>query len=96
MIRKQVDGVVPWTQTRQSNGFIEALSGLFQAAKRKVARLHPFHNHAYRALSDRRQARLHSDQSACRLSHSFCIRTEFLEPCRQFMPVIADVSAFVV
>ena len=34
------DGIVAWIQTRQTNGFIEALNGLFQAAKRK-ARLHP-------------------------------------------------------
>jgi Transposase len=30
------DGIVAWTQTRQTNGFIEALNGLFQAAKRKA------------------------------------------------------------
>jgi len=35
MIRKHFDGIVAWTQTRQTNGFIEALNGLFQAAKRK-------------------------------------------------------------
>jgi transposase len=27
---------VAWAQTRQTNGFIEALNGLFQAAKRKA------------------------------------------------------------
>lgn len=36
MIRKHCDGIVAWTQTRQTNGFIEALNGLFQAAKRKA------------------------------------------------------------
>lgn len=36
MIRNHVDGIVTWTQTRQTNGFIEAVNGLFQAAKRKV------------------------------------------------------------
>ncbi len=30
------DGIVAWTQSRQTNGFIEALNGLFQAAKRKA------------------------------------------------------------
>ena len=30
------DGIVAWTQTRQTNGFIEALNGLFQATKRKA------------------------------------------------------------
>jgi transposase len=29
-------GCVAWTQTRQTNGFIEAINGLFQAAKRKA------------------------------------------------------------
>jgi len=36
MIRQHFDGIVAWTQTRQTNGFIEALNGLFQAAKRKA------------------------------------------------------------
>jgi transposase len=36
MIRSHFDGSLAWTQTRQTNGFIEALNGLFQAAKRKA------------------------------------------------------------
>jgi transposase len=36
MIRKHFDGIVAWPQTRQTNGFIEAINGLFQAAKRKA------------------------------------------------------------
>lgn len=36
MIRKHFDGIVAWTRTRQTNGFIGALNGLFQAAKRKA------------------------------------------------------------
>jgi transposase len=36
MIRNHFEGIVAWTQTRQTNGFIEALNGLFQAAKRKA------------------------------------------------------------
>src|SRR6516164_9335952 len=36
MIRRHFDGIVAWTQTRQTNGFIEALNGLFQTAKRKA------------------------------------------------------------
>jgi transposase len=36
MIRRHFDGVVAWSQTRQTNGFIEAINGLFQAAKRKA------------------------------------------------------------
>jgi transposase len=36
LIRSHFDGIVAWTQTRQTNGFLEALNGLFQAAKRKA------------------------------------------------------------
>lgn len=36
MIRSHFDGIVAWSQTRQTNGFIEAINGLFQAAKRKA------------------------------------------------------------
>ncbi|MEX3629029.1 MAG: transposase, partial [Burkholderia sp.] len=36
MIRSHFDGIVAWTQTRQTNGFLETLNGLFQAAKRKA------------------------------------------------------------
>jgi transposase len=36
MIRKHFDGIVAWTQTRQTNGFLEALNGLFQAARRRA------------------------------------------------------------
>ena len=36
MIRSHLDGIVAWTQTRQTNGFLEALNGLFQSAKRRA------------------------------------------------------------
>jgi transposase len=36
MIRQHFDGIVAWAQPRQTNGFLEALNGLFQAAKRKA------------------------------------------------------------
>ena len=36
MIRNHLDGIVAWAQTRQTSGFLEALNGLFQAAKRKA------------------------------------------------------------
>ncbi|MPZ36340.1 MAG: ISL3 family transposase, partial [Rhodospirillales bacterium] len=36
LIRSHFDGIVAWAQTRQTNGFLEALNGLFQAAKRKA------------------------------------------------------------
>lgn len=36
MIRSHFEGIVAWAQTRQTNGFLEALNGLFQAAKRRA------------------------------------------------------------
>ncbi|GAB4491512.1 MAG: hypothetical protein OHK006_25440 [Thermodesulfovibrionales bacterium] len=36
LIRNHLEGIVSWTRTRQTNGFLEALHGLFQAAKRKA------------------------------------------------------------
>jgi transposase len=36
MIRTHFDGIVNWTRSRQTSGFIEAINGLFQAAKRKA------------------------------------------------------------
>jgi hypothetical protein len=36
MILRHFDGIVAWAQTRQTNGFIEAINGLFQADKRKA------------------------------------------------------------
>ena len=36
IIRKHFDGVIAWAQTRQTDGFLEAINGLFQAAKRKA------------------------------------------------------------
>lgn len=36
LIPRHFGGIVAWTQTRQTNGFIEAINDLFQAAKRKA------------------------------------------------------------
>ena len=36
MILDHFEGVTAWAQTRQTNGFLEAINGLFQAAKRKA------------------------------------------------------------
>jgi transposase len=36
LIRSHLEGIIAWAQTRQTNGFLEALNGLFQAAKRKA------------------------------------------------------------
>ena len=36
MVRKHLEGIVAWAQTRQTRGFLEALNGLFQSAKRRA------------------------------------------------------------
>ena len=36
MIRSHFDGIVNWTRSRQTRGYIEAINGLFQAAKQKA------------------------------------------------------------
>ena len=36
MIRNNLAGITAWAQTRQTNGFLEALNGLFQSAKRRA------------------------------------------------------------
>lgn len=36
MVRNHFDGVIAWAQTRQTTGFMEAMNGLFQAAKRNA------------------------------------------------------------
>jgi transposase len=36
MIRNHFEGILAWVTTRQTNGFLEAINGLFQAAKRKA------------------------------------------------------------
>jgi transposase len=36
LIRNHFEGIIAWAQTRQTNGFLEAINGLFQAAKRKA------------------------------------------------------------
>ena len=36
MVRRHLDGIAAWARTRQTNGFVEALNGLFQAARRSA------------------------------------------------------------
>jgi transposase len=36
LVRQHLEGIIAWAQTRQTNGFLEALKGLFQAAKRRA------------------------------------------------------------
>jgi transposase len=43
MIRTHPEGIVTWARSRMTHGFLEALNGLFQAARRKA--------HGYRRLS---------------------------------------------
>jgi transposase len=35
-VRRHLEGIVAWVQTRQTNGFLEALNGLLQVAKRRA------------------------------------------------------------
>jgi hypothetical protein len=34
--RNHFEGIAAWAQTRQAKGFLEALNGLFQSAKRRA------------------------------------------------------------
>ena len=36
MIRTHLEGILAWVSSRQTNGFLAAINGLFQAAKRKA------------------------------------------------------------
>jgi transposase len=36
LVRRHLEGIVAWAQTRQTNGFLEAINGLFQAAIRRA------------------------------------------------------------
>ena len=36
LVRRHLEGIVAWAQTRQTNGFLEAINGLFQATKRRA------------------------------------------------------------
>jgi len=36
LVHRHIEGIVAWAQTRQTNGFLEAINGLFQAAKRRA------------------------------------------------------------
>ena len=36
LVRRHLEGIVACAQTRQTNGFLEAINGLFQAAKRRA------------------------------------------------------------
>lgn len=36
LVRRHMEGIVAWARTRQTNGFLEAINGLFQSAKRRA------------------------------------------------------------
>jgi transposase len=36
LVRRHMERIVAWARTRQTNGFLEAINGLFQASKRKA------------------------------------------------------------
>ena len=36
LVRRHLDGIVAWAQTRQTNAFIEVLDSVFRAAKRRA------------------------------------------------------------
>lgn len=59
MVRRHLEGVVAWAQTRQTNGFLEA----------PRSRLHQLRHHQNRHLPDRRQARLRLGQPPCPVTH---------------------------
>jgi hypothetical protein len=69
MIRNHLEGIVAWTRTRMTNGFLEALNGLFQAAKRKP-RDYRRPSTIRTIIPARRETRLPNTQPACRLTHS--------------------------
>lgn len=75
LVRRHLEGIVAWAQTRQTNGFLEALTELFQAAKRR-ARLCAIQNHQNRHLPDRWQAQPPRDQSSLPTTHLKFSRAE--------------------
>ena len=57
LVRRHLEGIVTRAQTRQTNVFLEAFNGTFQAAKRHAQGFVRLDGR----LPDRRQARLPSD-----------------------------------
>ena len=40
LVRRHLEGIASWARSRQTNGFLEAINGLFQAAKRRARGYH--------------------------------------------------------
>jgi len=92
MIRRHFDGIVAWTQTRQTNGFIEALNGLFQAAKRKARGYTSFATMRTVLFLICRKARLHPHQPSRRLTHTNFNRAVVVErPVRIMCKVVINI-----
>lgn len=70
MIRSHLDGIVAWTQMRQTNGFLEAINGLFEAAKRKARGYSNFSTVRTVIFLLAGKLGFQQDQPACRLTHS--------------------------
>jgi len=61
LVRRDMEGIMAWAQTGQTNGFLEAINGLFLAAKRRARGFPCLSN---RHLPDCQQARLTRVQPA--------------------------------
>jgi len=76
MVRRHLEGIVAWAQTRQTNGFLEALWRPVPGRQAPRARLLQLRDDQDRHLPDRRQARLRRRQPACQVTHSKFNRAE--------------------
>ena len=95
LVRRHLEGIVAWAQTRQTNGFLEALNGLFQAAKRRARGFTALRHDQDRDLPDRRQARLRHastlmpgnplkfQQSLIKRAGVTCLRVPLHSECRR-------------
>jgi hypothetical protein len=79
MIRTHFEGIVAWAQTRQTNGFIEALNGLFQAAKRKARGYTRFATMRTVLFLIAGKLDFAPDQTTRRIAHSKIKRALFLD-----------------
>jgi transposase len=82
MIRSHLEGIVAWAQTRQTNGFLEAINGLFQAAKRRARGFHSYRNHQNSHLPDCRSSELPDHQPTCWATHLNFNRAKFFDQLR--------------
>jgi hypothetical protein len=69
LIRHHFEGILSWVSTRQTNGFLEAINGLFQAAKRKARGYQRFRTIRTVIFLIGRKTRLLQAQPAHRTTH---------------------------